>query len=164
MFAHENSVSRMRAVVETTKIPELEALDPSSGSVIVPSSYSLAFALIAAGGSLAWLGKPAFAVPILLQGSFLLQAALRLRIVFGPSRMSIAKVTAGELEILRGWKYDKFRNWELWWPSLPWMWYFLESESFSGKGSKHLVPMICDAEVLLEQLKIHVKHLDKTNY
>lgn len=78
--------------------------------------------------------------------------------------MSVAKTTSDGLEIVRGWSYEEFRNWELWWPNAPVLWYFLESESYAGKGSKHLIPMICDSAVLLEQLKKNTKHLDKSEY
>lgn len=147
---------------ETTLIPETVALDPGSGSTIVPASFALPGAFLAtAAGARFLLELPALWVPLAIIGLFLSVQAANVRFVFGPERLSVTRKAKGELKIIRGWKYDEFKNWEVWWPRVPVLCYFRENESYGGKGSIHFFPVVCDGGILVDELKKRIKGVDK---
>lgn len=151
---------------ETTLIPETEALNPNSGSVVVPPSYNLPAFFMFAGGFLTYRGDILIipGIPFVLLGLFLSIQSTRVRILFGPSKLSIAKRTPKGLEIIRGWQYKYITNWEVWWEKVPALTYFKETESYDGRGSIHFFPIICRGDVLLRQLQGRLSHLDKPQY
>ncbi|PXF42166.1 hypothetical protein BWQ96_08086 [Gracilariopsis chorda] len=151
---------------ETTFILEEEALDPGSDTVVVPGSFNLAAFFMFSGGLCVYLGDgwlvPGF--PILLVGILLSVQSTRIRIVFGPTRLSVARITGSGLELIRGWKYKDITNWEFWWKRLPVLVYFKEKESYYGRGSIHFFPILTKGDVLLEQFIKRTPHLDKSQY
>lgn len=151
---------------ETTLILEKEALDPASDTVIVPGSFNLAAFFMLSGGLCFYLGDgwlvPGF--PILLVGILLSVQSTRIRFVFGPTRLSVAKITGNGLELIRGWKYEEITNWEFWWKRLPVLVYFKEKESYYGRGSVHFFPVLTKGDILLEQFIKRTPHLDKSQY
>jgi len=146
---------------ETTLIPETVALDPGSGSTVVPASFALPGAFLATAAGTRLLEIPALWVPFGIIGLFLTVQAANVRFVFGPERLSVTRKDKGELKIIRGWKYEEFKNWEVWWPRAPVLCYFRENESYGGKGSIHFFPVVCDGGILVEQLKKRVKGVEK---
>lgn len=151
---------------ESTRVPELEALDPSSGSVVVRPTFNLAAAFLLTGGALDYVGGGwlVLGLPVTLIGLLLAVQSFRVRFVFGPTRLSVATRSGDGLSIIVGWKYALITNWEVWWKPLPILAYFKESESYNGRGSIHFFPIVCDGAQLIEQLRERVSHLDKTNY
>lgn len=151
---------------ETTRIPELEALDPASNSVIVKAKWNIAAGCMFIGGALDYVGGGGLVVglPITMLGILLTVQTLRIRFIFGPTRISVANRKGSEFEIIRGWKYDEIRNWEVWWPGFPVLAYFKEDESYNGRGSVHFFPIMCDGAQLIEQFKTRIPKLDKSNY
>lgn len=151
---------------DSTLVPEVEALDPGSGSVIIKPSFNLAAAFLSSGGLAFYEGDLwiVYGFPALLIGILLAVQSFRVRIVFGPTRLSVASRTGNGLQIIRGWRYDQFTNWEFWWKGLPILTYFKEKESYDGRGSVHFFPIICDGKQLLEQLYKNTPHLDKSEY
>ncbi|CAN8076932.1 unnamed protein product [Agarophyton chilense] len=151
---------------ETTLIIEADALDPSTGSVVVPATFNLAGAFVFSGGLCFYLGDGWLVAgfPILLLGVLLSVQTFRIRFVFGPTRLSVARKTSDGLKIIRGWKYELITNWEVWWKRVPILAYFKESESYNGRGSIHFFPILCKGDVLLGELRKRTQHLDKTQY
>lgn len=151
--------------VETTLIPEAEALDPSV-STTVPPTYNLAGTITFLGGLMFYQGDAWLlpGIPVLLLGIFLSLQTVRVRFIFGPTRLSVAKLTSDGPEIIRGWSYDQMTNWEVWWPAFPVLAYFKESESYNGRGSIHFFPILCNGRVLLDTLLAKTPHIDKRNY
>lgn len=151
---------------DSTVIPELEALDPASGSVIIAPSFNLAGACLFTGGLAFYQGDiwVVLGFPVLLLGVLLAVQSFRVRFVFGPTRMSVAARKGDGLRIIRGWRYDQFTNWEFWWKSVPILTYFKEAESYDGRGSIHFFPIVCNGKQLLEQLQKNTPHLDKSEY
>lgn len=152
--------------VETTLIPELEALDEESGSVIIRPSFNLAGAFLFTGGLWTYLGERWLipGIPVVLLGVLFAVQSVRVRFVFGPRKFSVAQQTGKGLEIIRGWAYDGIVNWEFWWKGLPVLTYFKEKESYAGRGSVHFFPVVCDGKGLLEELKRRTPHLEKAEY
>lgn len=141
-------------------------MDPESGSIIVPGTFNLASFFMLSGGFMFYIGDiwivPGF--PFLLIGLLLSVQSLRIRIVFGPTRFSVATMGMKGLNLIRGWKYDEITNWEMWWQALPILFYFKEKESYNGRGSIHFFPVMCKHKVLISEMKKRVKHLDKPQY
>eukprot|EP00171_Calliarthron_tuberculosum_P011486 IDg11486t1 len=140
--------------LETTLELESIALDPESGAVIVPPSYVLcgAFAVAAAA---AWqLHAPGLAVPCGVLAAFLGVQTTFVRFVFGPTRFSVARRTPdGSFSLIRGWRYDQFAYWTVWWPRAAVLVYFRELESYAGRGSVHFFPVVCDPVVLAREFR-----------
>lgn len=151
---------------ETTLIPETEALDPNSGSVVVPPSYNLPAFFLFTGGYFTYKGDILIlpGLPFILLGLLLSIQSLRIRFIFGPTKLSVAQRTPKGLKIIRGWQYEKIVNWELWWKKVPVLAYFKEKESYNGRGSVHFFPAIAKGNVLLQQLQDRLPHLDKPQY
>lgn len=152
--------------LDSTRIPEAEALDPSSGAVIIRPDFKLAAFFLFTGGALTYAGGgysvPGF--PFCLLGALLAVQSTRIRFVFGPSRLSVALRKGSDLKIIRGWEYSKIANWEVWWPPLPCLAYFKERESYNGRGGVHFFPILCDGSQLVEQLLARTPHIDKPEY
>ncbi len=138
---------------ETTLIKETEALDESSGSTIVPASYALPGAFLTVAIAMRWLEVPAVWIPCAVLGVFLSIQASVVRIVFGPKRLSVARKSADGLQIIRGWAYEEFAHWEVWWPKAAVLCYFRERESYGGRGSIHFFPIVCNGMVLEQMLR-----------
>lgn len=159
----DSDESSTPASVETTLQLETEVLeDPSSDAVIVPGSFNLAAAFMFSGGLLFYLGDayliPGF--PLLLLGLFLSIQTTSVRFIFGPKSLSVAtRPPFGRLRLIRSWDYRLITNWIVWWPSVPVLAYFREAESYGGRGSVHFFPMVCDARILIENLKRNTPHL-----
>lgn len=155
-----------QAPKDSTQIPESEALDPSSGSVVIRPTFNLASVFLMTGGALDYAGGGwvVLGLPITLIGVLLGVQTFRIRFVFGPKRLSVANRTGDGLSIIRGWEYSLFSNWEVWWKPLPILAYFKEKESYNGRGSVHFFPVLCDGRQLIEQLRERVSHLDKSEY
>lgn len=134
--------------LDPTMVPEVEALDESSGSVIVPASYALPGAFLTVAIAMRWLEVPAVWIPCAVLAVFLSVQASVVRFIFGPKRFSVAKKGLNGLQIIRGWRYDEFANWEVWWPNAPVLCFLRERESYGGKGSYHFFPLICDSFML----------------
>lgn len=151
---------------ETTTIPEAGAVDLDSGAVVISPSYTLAGVFTFLGGLCFYVGGawlvPGF--PILSLGCLLSIQTTRIRFVFGPTKLNVATRKSDGLEFIRGWAYEDISNWEFWWPKLPTLAYFKESESYNGRGSIHFFPILCDGAQLLDELKKHTPHLDKSKY
>lgn len=151
---------------DSTMVPELDALDPNSGSVVVAPSFNLAGAFLFIGGLSFYQGDLwiVLGFPTLLLGILLAVQSFRVRFVFGPTRVSVAARKSDGLEIIRGWQYEQITNWEFWFKPLPLLAYFKETESYNGRGSVHFFPIICNGPQLLDQLKKNTPHLDKSEY
>ena len=50
------------------------------------------------------------------------------------------------------WSFDKFVNWEFWWPGFPVLVYFKETQT-KPEGQIHFFPIIFDNEKLYETMK-----------
>lgn len=152
--------------VETTMIKEEDALDPESGSVTVKPSFNFAATCLLLGGALDYVGGGGLVVglPVTALGVLLTIQTTRVRFIFGPTRMSVCKRAGDGLKIIRGWKYDEIKNWEMWWPGFPVLAYFKETESYNGRGSVHFFPMMFCGKQFVEQFKIRVPQIDKSNY
>lgn len=137
---------------ETTLIAETEALNPETGSTILEASYALPGTFVAAAVLGRFAELPVLWVPCALIGVLLTVQAANVRFVFGPTRLSVTRRTGDELKIIRGWRYDQFKHWELWWEFFPVLAYFRENESYGGRGSIHFFPVVCDGKVLREML------------
>lgn len=151
---------------DSTRIPEPGALDPEAGAVVISPSFNLAGAFMFTGGLCFYLGDvwlvPGF--PVLLIGLLLTVQSTRVRFVFGPQKLIVAKRNGEQIEFIRGWDYDQITNWEFWWPALPILAYFKEKESYNGRGSVHFFPILCNGKQLLDMLKERTPHLDKSDY
>lgn len=152
---------------DSTRIPEMAALDPESGSVTIPATFNLAAAFLLAGGASCYAGNGwvVLGLPVSAIGVLLAVQTFRIRFVFGPTRVSVAmRKSDGTLDIIRGWEYERITNWEMWWKGLPVLAYFKETESYNGRGSVHFFPMLCDGKQLVEQFRQRTPHLDKKEY
>lgn len=162
----DSATSTEEAKVDSTRVPESEALDPSSGSVIVRPTFYLASAFLLSGGGLDYAGGgwAVLGLPLTMIGVLLAVQTFRIRFVFGPKRISVANRTSDGLSIIRGWEYSQISNWEVWWKPLPILAYFKEKESYNGRGSIHFFPVLCDGAQLIQQFRERVSHIDKSDY
>lgn len=145
-------------------MPELEALDPDNAeTVVIRPSFNLAGTFLFTGGLWTFRGDKFLApgLVVLCVGLLLAVQSVRVRFVFGPRKFSVAAQGTEGLEIIRGWAYEEFQNWEVWWERLPILCYFKENESYGGRGSLHFFPVVCDGKELVEELKRRTKHLEK---
>ena len=152
--------------VETTRIPEADALSPESNSEIIAPTFNLAGAFLFCGGANFYAGNGwiLIGLPVTAIGILLAVQTFRVRFVFGPSKLSIATKSSDGLNIIVGWDYAQITNWEVWWPFLPTLAYFKEKESYAGRGSIHFFPVVCDGKQLIQALRKVTPHLDKQNY
>lgn len=154
------------AYVETTRELEEEALDPASGATIVRPTFTLAGLFLSTGGALTYLGDGFLlpGLPLVLIGLFLSVQTTRVRFVFGPTRLSVARTSGDGMKLIVGWRYDLVTNWEVWWKGVSLLAYFKEKESYGGRGSIHFFPVVCDGKQLIELLKEKTVHIDKPSY
>ena len=100
-------------------------------------SYTLALVLVIAGLALTflvwWIG-----LPIALFGLFLLFQTVSLRLQFSPTDLDIYR---GET-LIRRFPYAEWQNWQIFWPSVPILFYFKEVNSI------HFLPILFDPEML----------------
>lgn len=88
---------------------------------------------------------------MLILGVFLYLQTLRVRFVFGPSKLNLAVRKRGSLSFIRGWAYNQIRVWNIFpSPSFPVLAYFREIESYNGRGSIHFFPIVADGKRLTE--------------
>lgn len=163
----ESNDSNLEQVpLDSTQVPELEALDPSSGSVIVKPTFNLASVLLLTGGAMDYAGGGwiVLGLPLTLLGVLFAVQSFRIRFIFGPKRFSVASRTTKGLSIIRGWEYSRISNWEVWWKPVPILAYFKEKESYNGRGSVHFFPMFCDGAQMIKLFRERVPHLDKPEY
>lgn len=152
--------------VETTRIPEADALSPESNSEIIAPTFNLAGAFLFFGGASFYAGDGwiLLGLPLTAIGILLSVQTFRVRFLFGPSKLSIATKSSEGLNIIVGWDYAQITNWEVWWPFLPTLAYFKEKESYAGRGSIHFFPVVCDGKMLIQALRRVTPHLDKKDY
>ena len=138
---------------DSTLTPEDDIL--GSKSTILRPSYNLASGFLIIGGILTYVGDGylLLGLPLTLLGAFLAFQTFNVRFVFSEKKLNVMKKKGSELKFVRGWQYDKFTNWEVWWPRLPILCYFKEKESYNGRGSIHFFPVIFDGKQLVSCLQ-----------
>ena len=106
-------------------------------TVELQPSYTLSLVLVAAGSALTflvlWIG-----LAIALFGLFLLFQTVSLRLQFSPTDLDIYR---GE-KLIRRFPYAEWQNWQIFWPSLPILFYFKEVKSI------HFLPVLFDPGML----------------
>ncbi|KAK4537468.1 hypothetical protein CDCA_CDCA12G3493 [Cyanidium caldarium] len=153
----------------------MQAADPSTDTeqthepFVVRPDLKLSAGVLALTALLATqaggVGKVA-AVPLGMLGVFLaVNTTSLIRFRFGPDAIEVWKrgppgaddppLPPSELpppelrnwHKVRGWHYRNIVYWKLWWPRVPILFYFRETESYDGRGSIHFLPMIVQADV-----------------
>lgn len=128
------------------------ALDPAFETVIVRPSYRLALGLGAIAFSLAWLnrwvglGLGVFALFLALQATIL-------RLHFTASALDLYR---GQTR-LRHFPYADWTHWEIFWPSLPILFYFNEVNNI------HFLPMLFNAQQLRDCATARCPRLPERN-
>lgn len=135
--------------VETTLLEEEGALDLSTDAVVVRPDQRLAAAFTFLGGFLTYEGTSwtVLGLPLLVFGLFMYLQTVRVRFVFGPTKLNVAMraLGSGELSFVRGWAYSQIAVWDIYpSPAFPILAYFRERESYAGRGSVHFFPILAD--------------------
>ncbi len=148
----------LQEVVETTLVEEKGALDEEGDAVVVRPDQRLAAAFTFLGGFLVYEGTSwtVLGLPLLVFGLFLYLQTVRVRFVFGPSKLNVASraLGSGELSFIRGWAYKEIAVWDIYpTPAFPVLAYFRERESYGGRGSMHFFPILADGQQLKELLE-----------
>lgn len=139
--------------VETTLVEEEGALDLSGDAVVVRPDQRLAAFFAFLGGFLTYEGTSwtVLGLPLLVFGIFMYLQTLRIRFVFGPTKLNVATRALGssELSFIRGWAYEQIAVWDIYpTPAFPILAYFRERESYVGRGSVHFFPILADGQQL----------------
>lgn len=121
---------------------------PSTSTIQVPPNYALPAVLsitaIGLAVSSAWVGSAFFLVIASLQsifGLFLMIQAATLRLRFTQTALEIYRVYGGET-LIRSFPYQDWQNWQIFWSSVPILFYFKEVKSI------HFLPILFDAKTL----------------
>ncbi|MGF1457578.1 MAG: DUF3119 family protein [Leptolyngbyaceae cyanobacterium] len=83
---------------------------------------------------------------VLLFGLFLLYQANTLRLVFSDSVLDVYRGS----DRIRQFPYDEWETWDIFWTSIPILFYFREVNSI------HFLPILFDPAALRSQLRLHV--------
>lgn len=124
---------------------------PPSSNTIATDAVQLAprpwvgLGVTALGAPLLVLAWPA-ALVVSLFGLFLLLQTALLRLRFDADALVVLR---GSTEIRR-FPYSSWISWRLFWPAVPVIFYFRETNSI------HLLPMLFDARTLEQQLRLRV--------
>lgn len=110
---------------------------PTTESVELAPSYALPIALVVLAIPLIWV-QPWVSGAIALFGLFLLFQAATLRLWFTASAIDIYR---GET-LIRRFPYQDWQTWQIFWPSVPILFYFKEVNSI------HFLPILFDPKML----------------
>ncbi|TGG93080.1 MAG: DUF3119 family protein [Aphanocapsa feldmannii 277cV] len=134
---------------------EARPFRPSSLSVEQPLTlaprYWVPLGTTALGGLLC-LGNLWAGGTVELLGMVLLLQSVRLRIVFSAGALELRR---GETT-LRSFPYPDWKDWKLFWPGVPVLFYFREAKGI------HFVPMLFSADQLMAQLDARVPPLERS--
>lgn len=117
----------------------------ASESIVLSPSFGLPIALVVLSLPL-WLVQPWLSGAIALFGLFLLIQAVTLRLWFTETALDIYR---GET-LIRRFPYQDWQNWEIFWSSLPILFYFKEVKSI------HFLPILFDPKQLGRSLEQRV--------
>jgi hypothetical protein len=140
--------SRVRSVSVLNKATK-------TGTVIPSPSYNLPLGLFAISGVSIAAENTTLAVITGILGVFLTIQASRIKFVFGETGLEVAigeKKESVDNAFVGGanvWSYDKFINWELWWPGFPILTYFKETQT-KPEGQIHFFPIIMNGKELYD--------------
>lgn len=122
----------------------------SSQTVELTPSYIIPSVIIIGALPLFLLQKW-LALAIAIFGLFLMIQTATIRLQFTPTDLDVYR--SGKL--IRRFPYSEWLNWEIFWPSVPILFYFKEVNSI------HFLPMLFNAEMLKTCLQQHCGHLKK---
>lgn len=121
---------------------------PSASTIQLPPNYTLPAVLSITAVPLAvasaGVGSAFFAVIASLQsifGLFLMIQAATLRLRFTQTALEIYRVYRGET-LIRSFPYQDWQNWQIFWSSVPILFYFKEVKSI------HFLPILFDSKTL----------------
>ncbi|XP_076912142.1 uncharacterized protein LOC143570354 [Bidens hawaiensis] len=125
-------------------------------TVVPDPDYRIPIVLLGLAGGLAYEDNLLAAAPVGLLGLLLLFQTTRVRFVFDDEALEV-KVgkeleESGENVFVGGknrWKYTSFVNWELWWPNIPILVYFKETQT-KPEGQVHFFPVIFNGKQLYD--------------
>lgn len=110
---------------------------PSSTSVELAPSYPLPLAIVGLAIPLVWV-QIWLGLAIALFGIFLMVQAVTLRLRFTPTDLDIYR---GD-RLIRRFPYQDWQNWQVFWPSVPILFYFKEVKSI------HFLPILFNPQTL----------------
>ncbi|AOW99821.1 glycerol dehydrogenase [Moorena producens PAL-8-15-08-1] len=109
----------------------------STSTVELPPSYTLPIVLIVAAVTIVLI-QPWVSLAIALLGFFLLFQAVTIRLQFTETALDIYRSET----LIRRFPYQEWQNWEIFWTSVPILFYFSEVKSI------HFLPILFDPKLL----------------
>lgn len=110
---------------------------PSSTPVELTPSYTLPLAIVGLAIPLIWV-QIWLSLAIALFGIFLMIQAATLRLRFTPTDLDIYRGDS----LIRRFPYQDWQNWQVFWPSIPVLFYFKEVKSI------HFLPILFNPQTL----------------
>jgi Protein of unknown function (DUF3119) len=122
----------------------IKASDPTEQTVELKPSYNLPAALILSSIGL-FFGQRWVAGAIALIGLFLLFQAATIRLKFTENALDIYR----QKQLIRQFPYSDWQNWQIFWNTVPILFYFKEVKSI------HFLPILFDPKMLEAALQQH---------
>ncbi|NET82521.1 MAG: DUF3119 family protein [Moorea sp. SIO1F2] len=116
----------------------------STSTVELSPSYTLPIVLIIAAVTIVLI-QPWVSLAIALFGLFLLFQAVTIRLQFTETALDIYRSET----LIRRFPYQEWQNWEIFWTSVPILFYFSEVKSI------HFIPILFDPKLLRTCLEEH---------
>ncbi|NEN95784.1 MAG: DUF3119 family protein [Moorea sp. SIO3I7] len=116
----------------------------STSTVELSPSYTLPIVLIVAAVTIVLI-QPWVSLAIALFGLFLLFQAVTIRLQFTETALDIYRSET----LIRRFPYQEWQNWEIFWTSVPILFYFSEVKSI------HFIPILFDPKLLRTCLEEH---------
>ena len=117
----------------------------SEATVELTPSYALPLVLILLAIPLLLL-QPWLSLVIALFGLFLLTQAATIRLQFTDNQLDVYR----SQKLIRQFPYAEWKNWRIFWPSLPILFYFREVKSI------HFLPVLFNPKTLKACLEMHI--------
>ncbi|WP_043368754.1 DUF3119 family protein [Cyanobium sp. PCC 7001] len=135
-------------------LPNRAAPQPAAEDGTLPAHYGVALGVVGVGLACLgltplWAGALWLSLAVSLLGLFLVVQTALLRLEFQEEALVVWR----QAVLLRRFPYSAWKNWRLFWPGLPVVFYFREEQS------PHLLPLLFDAKALRQQLDRHLSHL-----